>query len=134
MHTGVGYRLLSQPPGLTQTQVYKALGPRQGAGRVAARGNLQLCDALRGGGEMPPGGQGTCPEGPRVGRARMAPCTGWPDPLSRDLPLSGVPALGPPRALDSAHVSPDKHLLDISCPAPVLSACLHRQRGGRGRG
>lgn len=83
---------------------------------------------------MPPGGQGTCPEGPRVGRARMAPRTGWPDPLSRDLPLSGVPALGPSRALDSAHVSPDKHLLDISCPAPVLSACLHRQRGAQGGG
>lgn len=79
--------------------VCKALGPRQGAGRVAARGNLQLCDALWGGKEMPPGGRGTCPEGPCVGRARMAPSTGWPDPLSRDLPPSGVPLLAHPGLL-----------------------------------
>lgn len=66
----------SQPPGLTQTRVYKALGPGQGVGRVGARGNLQLCDARREAGRRSPGGQGTCPEGPCVGRARTAPCTG----------------------------------------------------------
>lgn len=134
VHARTGYSWLpSWCPLITRPHPSPRLqgsGPRERGRRGRGRGRQGRCGAPRGSGGMLSRRTGHLPGGPLSGQNQDGSLHRAPHP-----PPWGPPAIwsaenrtltsrhsAHPRLLTQPHVSPDKHLLDISCPAPGLSA------------